>query len=103
MNLGLLNGGYWGKNLIREFNYLGVLHTICDNNIESLQKYNEQYPNIKTTSSWEEVLDNKDISCVCISLPAHLHYSFAKKSLLADKDVYVEKPINKLYETEESI
>ena len=93
INLGLIGGGYWGKNLIREFNNIGVLHTICDNNLESLQKYNELYPKIKTTSSWDEVLDNNDISCVCISLPAHLHFSFAKKSLLANKDVYVEKPI----------
>ena len=33
------------------------------------------------------------IDRVCIALPAHLHYTFAKKSLEAGKHVYVEKPI----------
>ena len=91
--LGLIGGGYWGKNLIREFNNIGVLHTICDINKNALKKYNELYPNINTTTDWEQVLNNNEISCVCIALPAHMHYSFAKKSLLANKDVYVEKPI----------
>ena len=93
IKLGLIGGGYWGKNLIREFNNTGILHSICDTDSDSLKKYNELYPNIKTTTSWDDVLNNNEISCVCISLPAHLHYSFAKKSLLAGKDVYVEKPI----------
>ena len=91
--LGLIGGGYWGKNLIREFNYTGALHTICDINEDALKSYNEQYPNIQTTTVWDEVLENKEITAVCIALPAEMHYSFAKKSLLAGKDVYVEKPI----------
>lgn len=92
-NLGLIGGGYWGKNLIREFNSINVLHTICDINEKALVKYNELYPNVKTTTSWDKVLENDSITCVCIALPAHMHFTFAKKSLLAGKDVYVEKPI----------
>ena len=38
-------------------------------------------------------MSNKDINKVCIALPAHMHFKFAKDALLADKDVYVEKPI----------
>ena len=93
IKLGLIGGGYWGKNLIREFNNTKSLHTICDINKEALKKYNELYPNVDTTTNWDDVLNNKEINCVCIALPAHMHFSFAKKSLLADKDVYVEKPI----------
>ena len=94
MKLALIGGGYWGKNLIREFNNCGVLDTICDLNVEELKKYNKLYPKIKTTTHWSvDVLKNKEITSVCISLPADLHYLFAKNSLLADKDVYIEKPI----------
>ena len=39
------------------------------------------------------MLNNINITAVCISLPAEMHYNYAKKSLLAYKDVYVEKPI----------
>lgn len=93
MKLGLIGGGYWGQNLIREFNSIGVLHTICDINEDALLKYNEMYPSVKTTTSWDDVLENDKISAVCIALPAEMHYTFAKKSILAGKDVYVEKPI----------
>jgi UDP-2-acetamido-3-amino-2,3-dideoxy-glucuronate N-acetyltransferase len=93
IKLGLIGGGYWGKNLIREFNNIKVLHTICDINKDALINYQKLYPNIETTKDWENVLNNKDINAVCIALPAELHYKFAKKSLLSDKDVYVEKPI----------
>jgi len=91
--LGLIGGGYWGKNLIREFNNMGALHTICDINEDALKNYNNVYPNIKTTNDWNSVLENQEIDSVCIALPAEMHYSFSKKSLLAGKDVYVEKPI----------
>ncbi len=93
MKLGLIGGGYWGKNLIREFNNTGVLDTICDINPEALKKYNQDYPHITTTTEWNNILINTNITAVCIALPAEMHYTFAKSALLADKDVYVEKPI----------
>jgi UDP-2-acetamido-3-amino-2,3-dideoxy-glucuronate N-acetyltransferase len=93
MKLSLIGGGYWGKNLIREFNNVGILHTICDINEEALQKYKVEYPNVNITSDWNNVLLNNDITSVCIALPAEMHYEYCKNSLLANKDVYVEKPI----------
>ena len=93
ISIGLIGGGYWGKNLIKDFNSLSVLHTICDINKNALLKYNEKYPNVKTTTKWDDVLNDTNINAVCISLPAEMHYSFAKKSLMANKDVYIEKPI----------
>lgn len=93
MKLALIGGGYWGKNLIREFNNCGILHTICEINQETNMIYNQQYPEIKTTTDWKTVLNNKEIDSVCISLPAELHYQFARDALEHGKDVYVEKPI----------
>ena len=93
MKLALIGGGYWGKNLIREFNNIGILHTICDINEKALEQYKNEYPNINSTKDWNTVLINSDITAVCIALPAEMHYDYCKKSLLADKDVYVEKPI----------
>lgn len=92
--IGLIGGGYWGKNLIREFYNLRALHTICDINEKALNKYNELYPDINTTIEWQDILKNKNIMAVCIALPAELHYFFTKKALLAGKDVYVEKPLS---------
>ncbi len=104
IKLGLIGGGYWGKNLIRDFNECGALDTICDINTKALDEYNKLYPNVKTTKNWDDVLNNTEITAVCIALPAELHYEYAKKSLLANKDVYVEKPITlNIKEAEELI
>lgn len=94
IKLALIGGGYWGKNLIRDFNTCGVLDTICDINQVALEKYKNQYPDVNMTTDWHnDVLINKNINAVCIALPAELHYKFAKQALLENKDVYVEKPI----------
>ena len=92
-NLALIGGGYWGKNLVRDFYNLGALHTVCDINTELLSSHKSNYPEIHTTTDWDTVLCSVHIDRVCIALPAHLHYTFAKKSLEAGKHVYVEKPI----------
>jgi UDP-2-acetamido-3-amino-2,3-dideoxy-glucuronate N-acetyltransferase len=93
VKLALIGGGYWGKNLIREFNNCSVLDTICEINDDAIKKYNEQYPHIKTTKNWNSILESKEINAVCISLPAEMHFKFSKEALENGKDVYVEKPI----------
>lgn len=93
IKLGLIGGGYWGQNLIREFNAIGILHTICEINSQIIKKYQIQYPNIQITTDWNNILKNQNINAVCISLPAEMHYKFAKEALEHDKDVYIEKPI----------
>jgi UDP-2-acetamido-3-amino-2,3-dideoxy-glucuronate N-acetyltransferase len=93
IKLGLIGGGYWGKNLIRDFNNIGVLHTICDIDQNTLNNYKEMYPNLNLTTNWDDIIQNKDINAVCISLPAEIHYKFTKLALENGKDVYVEKPI----------
>ena len=93
MKLALIGGGYWGKNLIRDFNKCGVLDTICEIDDKAIERYNKEYPNIKTTKNWNEILESEEINAVCVSLPAEMHYKFTKEALENDKDVYVEKPI----------
>lgn len=92
-NIAVIGCGYWGKNLVRNFAELGALHTICDSSPEVLKKLGSLYPKADTETSFEAVLANIEIKGVVISSPAALHYSMAKQALLADKDVFVEKPI----------
>lgn len=87
--------GMWGKNISKTLYDLkdDVKLTICDINENALNKFKEQYPDITITTNFELVLSNPEITAVMIALPADMHYAFAKKALLAGKDVYVEKPI----------
>ncbi len=92
-NIALVGGGYWGKNLIRVFNQLNVLKVICDLDKEILAKRKKEYPNLKITTDFSEILEDKEIKAVVISAPAVIHYKLAKESLLEGKDVFVEKPL----------
>jgi UDP-2-acetamido-3-amino-2,3-dideoxy-glucuronate N-acetyltransferase len=91
-NIAVIGAGYWGQNLIRNFAGLGVLHTICDDNPQVLKRFEMTYPNVSRGTSLQSVLANNEVKGVVISSPAALHYSMAKEALLADKDVFVEKP-----------
>jgi UDP-2-acetamido-3-amino-2,3-dideoxy-glucuronate N-acetyltransferase len=93
VHIAVIGGGYWGKNLIREFHNCGILHTICEINEDALTIYQQQYPKVQLTKEWGSILENKEIDSVCIALPAEMHYRFAREALCANKHVYVEKPL----------
>jgi UDP-2-acetamido-3-amino-2,3-dideoxy-glucuronate N-acetyltransferase len=89
----VIGSGYWGKNLVRNFHQLNVLDTVCDADAERLGQMAKEYPGIKTTTSFEEVLKDKAIRAVAVATPASTHYQVVKAALLAGKDVFVEKPL----------
>jgi UDP-2-acetamido-3-amino-2,3-dideoxy-glucuronate N-acetyltransferase len=89
----VVGAGYWGKNLIRNFYGLGALAAICDINEKLLEDYKSKYPEISTTTDFDSVLNNPTIHAIVISTPATIHYELTKKALLADRDVFVEKPL----------
>ena len=92
--LALIGAGHWGKNLARVFHELGILKTICESSKEILSIKAAKYPEVVTTPSFDEVLESPDINAIAIATPAEKHYSMAKKALLADKHVFVEKPLS---------
>lgn len=92
-DLALIGAGYWGKNLARNFNAIGALHTLCDASDEILSGYGPDYANVKRCKSLDEVFADSAITKVAIAAPAHLHFKMAHAALLAEKDVYVEKPL----------
>ncbi|MDD5638548.1 MAG: Gfo/Idh/MocA family oxidoreductase [Candidatus Pacebacteria bacterium] len=93
MNIALVGCGYWGKNLVRVFYELGVLKIICDSDDEILTEKKKEYPTLKTTTNFEEILKNKDIQGIVIATPAATHYNLVKSALNSKKDVFVEKPL----------
>ena len=92
-NIAVVGSGYWGKNLVRNFYELGVLHTICDSNPSTLSTFKEKYPEVEVESLFQNVLQNQAIDAVVIATPAETHFKMAKMTLLANKHVFVEKPL----------
>jgi UDP-2-acetamido-3-amino-2,3-dideoxy-glucuronate N-acetyltransferase len=93
INLALIGAGHWGKNLARVFYELGILKIICDSSEDILKRKSAKYPEISTTPSFADTLASPGINAIAIATPAEQHYSLAKKSLLAGKHVFVEKPL----------
>jgi UDP-2-acetamido-3-amino-2,3-dideoxy-glucuronate N-acetyltransferase len=92
-NIAVVGVGYWGQNLVRNFHQLGALKVICDINPERLQSFRKKYPGIPLNSSFSQILNDPSIKGIVIATPAGSHYEMAMKSLLAGKDVLVEKPL----------
>lgn len=94
IKLAVIGAGYWGKNLVRNLYELGVLSLVCDGDEEVLKKTKDLYPDIEVTKDSSKIFKNKSIDAVVVSLPAKMHYEYAKKALLSKKNVFVEKPLS---------
>ncbi len=92
-NVAVIGGGYWGKNLIRNFHGLGALRVICDNNARAMEELSRTYTDVDKCDSLDSILKDPSIDAVAIASPAEMHYAMAKACLLAGKDVFVEKPL----------
>jgi UDP-2-acetamido-3-amino-2,3-dideoxy-glucuronate N-acetyltransferase len=92
-HLSVIGVGYWGKNLARNFAQLGVLHSVCDANPEFLKQCQAEYGIDKTCGDYREILADPAVKTIAIAAPAALHYEIAKAALLAQKDVFIEKPL----------
>jgi UDP-2-acetamido-3-amino-2,3-dideoxy-glucuronate N-acetyltransferase len=85
--------GNWGKNLVRNFAQLGALAAICDADQRRLDHFAREYPYIEVTTNLQELLDHPEIKAIVVASPSDTHFKLAKQALLANKHVYVEKPL----------
>lgn len=90
--IAVVGAGYWGKNLVRNFHQLGALACVCDTREEVLSEVRRDY-SVPACSDVESVLSDRSIEAIVIAAPAVQHYELTRRALLADKDVYVEKPL----------
>ena len=93
LKIAMMGCGYWGKNLVRNFHDLGYLAMVCDPAEQGRAAARQIAPGVEVVSEFDSVLKSKGITAVGIAAPAALHYELAKAALLAEKDVYVEKPL----------
>jgi UDP-2-acetamido-3-amino-2,3-dideoxy-glucuronate N-acetyltransferase len=90
LKISVIGCGYWGKNLVRNFAELGVLHAVCDTNQELAAKTSKNYKVLN--QNIEEIL-NSNCDGVVIAAPAAQHFALTQKALNAGKHVFVEKPL----------
>ena len=89
-NVGMIGLGSWGKNIYRNLEILNVLKKIYDSNTEHLN--NTVTFKKKIADNADEIILSKDIDSIIIASPADTHKNYIIKSLLNNKNVFVEKP-----------
>jgi predicted dehydrogenase len=92
VTVGQVGLGYWGTNLVRNFDDLGELTWLCDASADRLADFGRRYPNARTTTDFDEMLADDALQAVVIATPVPTHYPLAKRALEAGKHVFVEKP-----------
>lgn len=93
IRIACIGAGYWGKNLVRNFDALGALSWICESDTARHGELTASYPQARVTSSVEEVLSDSAVGGVAIATPAETHGMLVRRALEANKDVFVEKPL----------
>lgn len=100
INLGIIGCGYWGPNLVRNFNGIsGADVTHCADLDEGrLSHVKSLYPKTFVTKEYRNILSEKAVDAVIVATPIDTHYKIVKDALNAGKHVLVEKPITNSYE-----
>lgn len=90
-NVGIIGIGRWGRNLLRTFDRISQVKICADkNNIDWIK---EEYPHIKTTSNYKEILEDKSIDAVIIATPINQLSNIAKDAIEKGKKIFIEKPM----------
>lgn len=92
ISLGVAGAGKWGANHVATASKLGMLAAICDADAELLGNVWGQYPDVKATTRFEDLL-RLPIDAVVIATPAQTHAQLALQAIDAGKHVFVEKPL----------
>ncbi len=96
MRLAVIGCGYWGKNLVRNFQQLDVLSLVCDATAAGRNAAAHLAPGTPIVTDVEDVWQ-ADADAVVIATPAETHHDLVRQALLAGKDVFVEKPLALTY------
>jgi predicted dehydrogenase len=90
--VGQVGLGYWGKNLVRNFDDLAELTWLCDSSAELRDQFAPRHPQARLTADVSELIADPELDAVVIATPVPTHYELAKLALEAGKHVFVEKP-----------
>ena len=73
--VGIVGIGKWGKNLLKEFSKISVI-PICvtKGNSQNNKWLKTNYPKIKSTKNYYEILHDENIDAVIIATPIKTHF-----------------------------
>ena len=106
MKIGVIGCGYWGPNLIRNFNAMEEVEVVAvsDKRDERLKFISKQFPSIKKlTNDADDILKASDIDAVVVCTPVSTHFSIGIEALNKGKHLLMEKPFTATVEQSEQL
>ena len=94
LRVGVIGAGYWGPNLIRNFNACPMTEVaaVCDSSPARLEAVRRTNRDVKLVTSVDELL-GVGLDAVAIATPVSTHFELASRCLEAGLHVMVEKPL----------
>jgi predicted dehydrogenase len=95
MKIGVVGFGYWGPNLVRNFQSASSVEGIVcfDASERRLALAKQKFPALEVAKSYDELLARKDVTAIAIATPVSTHYPLGMKALQAGKHLLLEKPM----------
>lgn len=95
VTIGVVGAGYWGPNLLRNFNQVAgcKVKWVCDKDPARVQKMLGSFRISHGTGDLDEVLGDPEVDAVVNALPVSHHYSVGARALEAGKHCLIEKPM----------
>ncbi len=100
MDFAVIGAGKWGLNHVKtsfkilEKYYNGNYNLIvCDVNEKNEKNIKSISQNIKFTTDFNDIINNKSLKLAIVSTPAETHYTVTKDLLESGKNVLTEKPM----------
>lgn len=95
VSVGIVGAGYWGPNLIRNFAEAPdcEVRYVCDAREPTLARIGKRFPQVRTTATYSDLLEDPGLDAVVIATPVSTHAALATQALRAGKHILVEKPL----------
>ena len=95
IRMGVIGCGYWGPNLIRNFNNNSEVEivTIADLETKRLEQVGRHYPTVKKTVDYRDIINDTSIDAVVVATPVSTHFPLGMEVLKSGKHLFVEKPM----------
>lgn len=105
ISVGIVGLGYWGPNWLRNFASIDGCDLAwgCDVLPERTAKFARQYPAVRFTNTFDDLLKEDGPEAIVIATPTSTHFPLAKAALEAGKHVLVEKPMTGTVEEAEEL
>jgi predicted dehydrogenase len=95
IGIGVIGCGYWGPNLIRNFNSQAGADLIAISDLDEnrLNTVGLLYPNTRKTTDYRDLINDPAIDAVVVATPMSTHFDLGMEVLAAGKHLFVEKPM----------